>query len=867
MESLYAQFREQPASVDSSWQSVFRFIDDLIQTDDPAAVGTAQGGAAAALRATLLRRYGHLLADLNPLADGDPPPVDVLEAFFAGQWGLETDPDTLRRQYTGTLAVETAHMTRLDRVQWVDERLSQPWAACSDDVLIDAWRSVVAASEFERFLMTRFPGKKKFGLEGAEILSVVLDQILTQAARMGVEEVVLGSMHRGRLNLMANVLGKPLVDLLAEFMGLHPFPEAPDIPADIPYHLGYEGTVTKGGRSVRVRLLPNPSHLEAVDPVALGVTRARQAGRPDGQSGNVLGVILHTDAAVIGQGIVSECLQLGAVAGFSTAGTIHVVVNNQLGFTTEPDEGRSSYHCTDSWKAVDGLILHVNGECPESAIRAAGLAVEYRQAQACDAVIDLVVYRRHGHNEFDEPRFTQPVLYQAIDQREPLGNQLEKRLLASGALDPQAARDFAKQHWKQLDLAFEAAGQRKQRAVDQAGEPGLAAAIEPVPSPQTGVPQERLLGLLEALAHVPDGLTLGDRLAKQIRARSHTEQGVAWAVAEALAFASLLAEGLNVRLSGQDVARGAFSHRHFVLTDVHDNRRYCSLNHLGAGQGAFEVINSPLSEYAVLGFEYGHSLAAKNTLTLWEAQFGDFANGAQIMIDQFITSGACKWRQSSGLVVLLPHGLEGQGPEHSSARIERYLQLCAHGNLWLINPTTPANYFHALRQHVLDGQERPLIVVAPKTLLRLPAAVSPLAAFCPGTRFSALHVSPASSPARRLLVCSGKIAYELEDHRQAHHHPDVTIVRLEQLYPLPTDELRALLQNHPSADLVWVQEEPENMGAWPYYDRRLEDLARLAGCAHPRFRFCGRPESASPAGSFHSSHAQDQAVIIERAFA
>jgi 2-oxoglutarate dehydrogenase E1 component len=727
-------------------------------------------------------------------------------------------------------------------------------------------RGLVEADEFERFLGRKFPTKKRFGAEGAEAVVPMLRRLLAQAAATGVTHVVIGSMHRGRLNLMATVLGKSTLRMLAEIKGMHPF--AADLPraGDVPYHLGVETTLTFGGRALRVSLLPNPSHLEAIDPVALGRARALQDLQPEGEAWRVLPVILHTDAAVVAQGLVAETLQLGSTRGFGTAGTVHVVVNNRLGFTTEENEARSSTHCTGPWKAIDSAILHVNGDDPAACCQAADLALGYRQAHGLDAVIDLVCYRRNGHNEIDEPTFTQPVLYQAIANHPPVAAAFAQRLFARGIVAPEEVEGWATACHDGLQRAYEQAPDFR---TNESGYPNgrwsthLGAPTEP----DTGVADDRLRGLAEALAAPPADLALHPRLGRILRQRDIGAAGsIAWPTAEALAFATLLTEGVPVRLTGQDVTRGAFSHRHFAITDTTTGTRHVSLERIAPGQARFDVHNSPLSEYAVLGFEYGYSLERPDALVIWEAQFGDFANGAQVMIDQFITAGEEKWCLPSGLVLLLPHGLEGQGPEHSSARIERWLQLCARENIRVANPSTPANYFHLLRRQVLARGRKPLVVASPKKLLRLPAAVSPLADFLPGTRFASVLASAPDGPVGRVLLCTGKIAYELEEERARRGGKEVAIVRLEQLYPLPAESLAAALCGWRDADFVWVQEEPENMGAWSWIDRRMEKLLAELGARTPRPRYCGRPESPSPAGSFHDEHEADQQRITAAAF-
>lgn len=855
LDSLHEQYRHDPSSVDATWRYVFRFLDDVHRT------GHGEG-ASDGLRAALIRYFGHLHATTDPLGLAPSLPDDHLETlarlFEQHGAGIEN----LQRVYQGGLGVEAAHINDLVALGWifshVERARSQPGADAA--ALSRAYRRVLESDEFESFLMRKFPGKKKFGIEGSEALPVLLDRLFEKAAREGVAEVVVGTMHRGRLNIMANILGKPLQQILSEFKGAHPFPHAPGSAADVPYHLGHEGTLEYGNDTLlRVTLLPNPSHLEAVDPVVLGAARWVQDHRAQADRSKVLVVIVHTDAAVIGQGVVAETIQLSGVDGFTVGGVVHVVVNNQIGFTTEPHEGRASRYCTDAWKAVDSLILHANGEDTGAVLQAADLALAYRQEFARDAIVDLVMYRRNGHNEFDEPRFSQPVMYGTIDNRVPLRAKLRAELLASGGLDEAWEQQYLAAYRSHLDQAYSSIS----AATPVATPSKPQARTKPV---KTGIRREVFLDALQHLAQVPQSLSLNERLAKQVRARADHAAGVNWALAEALAFGSLLTEGVSVRLSGQDVVRGAFSHRHFHLVDTQSGQAHVSLAPLARQGARFDVLNSPLSEYATLGFEYGYGLSAEPGLAIWEAQFGDFANGAQIMIDQFIASGEEKWGQRSGVVLLLPHGLEGQGPEHSSARIERYLQLCAQDNLRLINPSTPANYFQALRQQALSTNKKPLIVFSPKTLLRLPQAVSKIGDFLGKASFQPIIVTGPKAGANRVLLCSGKIAYELEDCRSKVTDTDTIIIRLEQLYPFPEEALGDVFSLNPNARIVWVQEEPENMGAWSWYDRRLEHLARRCGNHSPTVIYCGRTASASPAGSFHGAHVHDQGEIVSRAF-
>jgi len=867
LEALQARHLADPLAVDSGWACVF---DALRQLDVEGAV--AQAAATALLTGAAFRERGHLAADLDPLGlaerdsrvEPDLASLARLGARLAeGARGDAAQTAAwFREVYCGPLAAETAHIDAADIRAFIHAAMEATPTPLAPEDRLRALDLLLAGQEFERFLAVKFPGKRRFGAEGADSLVPLLDRILSEAAARGITEVLVGGMHRGRLSLMHNVLGKPALELLAEFAGAKPFDTPLPIAADMPYHLGFATELAFGNRRLRLTLAPNPSHLEAVNPVLIGRVRARQdiAMQGGAEPKHVLGLILHTDASVIAQGVVAEMLQLSGLAGFATAGTIHVVVNNQIGFTTEPQEARSSRHCTGAWKAIDSLILHVNGDDVDAVLRAADLACAFRQAQGRDAVIDLVCYRRNGHNEIDEPRFTQPLSYRRIDERQDVGTRYAAQLETEGLTTPGEVARLAAGHRQSLQEAF--AGTAAYRAARGTARDAAADAREP----ETGVPPERLRMLLARLSALPAGMALDPKVARLVgRRAAQAEQGVAWATAEALAFASLLTQGVGVRLSGQDVIRGAFSHRHLALTDRETGSRHVSLNHLEAGQAMFDAVNSPLSEYAVLGFEYGYSLERPDALVLWEAQFGDFANGAQIILDQFIASGQEKWQLPSGLVVLLPHGLEGQGPEHSSARPERLLQLAARGNLRIAHPSTPANYFHLLRGQMRRPARKPLFVLSPKTLLRLPAAVSDLAAFGPGTAFQPILVGAAPAGVRRVLLCGGKIAYELERGQADRGLADLAIIRIERLYPFPECELEDVARRWTQARFAYVQEEPRNQGAWSFIAPRLEALLARCGVHEPRPCCFSRPESSSPAGSFHAEHAADQARLVEEA--
>ncbi len=863
IEGLYRSFHDNPERLDESWRCVFVVLDLIGEASrvDVLHELASRNEERNAQLVEVLRARGHLYARLDPL--GRPTDSGDEEAALLAHLPPEPpSPDDLRSRHTGSLAVETAHIDDAALRNWLVEAFEagrRP--TCPDDARDFLW-DLVRADVFESFLARKFPTKKRFGAEGAEAVVPLLRRVLRGAAARGVTHVVLGTMHRGRLSLSANVLGRPLAQLLAELRGAHPFPTASDRPGDVPYHLGHRGCVDTGAGVLEVTLLANPSHLEAVDPVVLGRARALQEAQGSSGAARVLPVILHTDAAVAGQGVVAEVLQLASVPGFSTGGTVHIVVNNQIGFTTNPAEARSSTHCTGIWKAIDSCILHVNGDDGAAVSRAAALAVHWRQTHARDAVIDLVCYRRNGHNEIDEPIFTQPVLYRRIAAQVPIAQAAARRLIDEGVVSERAVRDLADACQAELDGAY-AASETFRPNTGSTLDQGLRRVA---PGSPTGVEPARLLAVSEALTRAPDGVALHPKVERLLRQRDVREGKVAWALAEALAFGTLLQDGVGVRLTGQDVVRGAFSHRHYGLVDQLTGAHHLALAGFGGADACFAVHNSPLSEYAVLGFEYGYSLERPNDLTIWEAQFGDFANGAQVILDQFVAAGEEKWCAPSGLVVLLPHGLEGQGPEHSSARLERFLQLAARDNMRVANPSTPANHFHVLRRQALVADRKPLILMGPKRLLRLPAATSPLDAFGPDRAFEPVLVDTAGPAIGRVLLCSGKIAYDLLAERDRRGAVDVAIVRLEELYPFPEAELRQVFAACPDASCLFVQEEPCNMGAWSYLDRKLERVRRETGARWPQVTYVGRRESGSPAGCFHGDHDDEQARIVAAAF-
>ncbi len=865
--------------------------------------------AADSVRAIMMIRAfrvrGHFAADLDPLkleAAKAHPELDPAHYGFGPQdrdrpifidhmLGLESASVNeilamLRRTYCGTLGVEFMHIADPKEKAWLQERIEvpdqarRPAGAAPPDGLSAAqarqllW-TLIEVEGFEKFLAVKYTGTKRFGLDGAESVIPALQAIIKASAELGVEEVVLGMPHRGRLNVLTHIVGKPYRAIFNEFQGGSASEEEVEGSGDVKYHLGATANREFGGRRVHLSLVANPSHLESVNPVVLGKARAKQDQKGDAARTAVLPVLLHGDAAFAGQGVVAECFGLSALRGHRSGGAIHLIVNNQIGFTTAPGWARSSPYPSDVAKMVQAPIFHVNGDDPSAVWRAARLAATFRAAFAKPVVIDLICYRRFGHNEADEPMFTQPRMYKKIKSHpsvvETYGEKLRQRSIVSRE-EIQARKD---QFRARLDSAFQnAASWRPARADWLDGRwSGLERASGTVRRGQTGVRAARLRKLGLAACAVPEGFkihpTVG-RLLQRRREQITAGEGIDWATAEMLAFASLLDEGYPVRLVGQDSERGTFSQRHSVLFDQDSEEACTPLNHLSPAQARYEVVNSMLSEEAVLGFEYGYSLAEPNALVLWEAQFGDFANNAQTIIDQFISSGERKWLRMSGLVMLLPHGYEGQGPEHSSARLERFLQLCAEDNLQVANCTTPANYFHILRRQLHRNFRKPLIVMTPKSLLRHKACRSSLDALRSASSFHRVVPDPGLAQARpreirRLVLCSGKVYYDLAARRDRDRLAHVGLIRLEQFYPFPFKALAAELRRFPHARLIWCQEEPRNMGAWDFVNPRIEETLKLAGRPAARAVYAGRPASAATATGFAAKHLRETEDLITRA--
>ena len=859
----------------------------------------------------LIRAYrmrGHFHAKLDPLeiavepneTELDPKSYGFEEAdldrkiFLDKVLGLEFASmreivAILRRTYCQTLGVEFMHISNAAQKAWIQERIEgrDKEISFTREGKRAILNKLVEAEGFEKYLDVKFTGTKRFGLDGGESLIPALEQIIKRGGNLGVREITLGMSHRGRLNVLTQVMGKPHRVLFHEFKGGSATPDDIEGSGDVKYHLGASSDREFDNNKVHLSLTPNPSHLEIVDPVTLGKVRAKQdqhGATPEDRT-MVMPLLIHGDAAFAGQGVVAECFGLSDLKGYKTGGSLHFIVNNQIGFTTYPRYSRSSPYPSDVAKMIEALIFHVNGDDPEAVVFAAKVATEYRQKFAKPVVIDMFCYRRFGHNEGDEPSFTQPLMYKKIRSHPSTLEIYSAKLVGEGVVS-EAEVDKMKADWRaRLEAEYEAGTGYKPNKADwlDGRWSGLKAAGE-VDDPRrgdTGVALDTLRDIGKKITTAPDGFAVHKTVQRFLDNRAkaiETGEGIDWATGEALAFCSLLKEGHPVRLSGQDCERGTFSQRHSVLFDQNTEERHTSFNHLGKEQARYEVLNSSLSEEAVLGFEYGYSTAEPNALTLWEAQFGDFANGAQVVFDQFISSGERKWLRMSGLVCLLPHGYEGQGPEHSSARLERFLQMCAEDNMQVANLTTPANYFHALRRQLKREIRKPLILMTPKSLLRHKRAVSRLDEMAPLTSFHRLlwddaQALPgekiklvADNKIRRVVMCTGKVYFDLYEDREKRGIDDIYLLRIEQLFPFPTKALVAELSRFKQAEMVWCQEEPRNMGAWFFVDVFLQWVLNQIGAKHRQMRYAGRPASASTAVGQMSKHLAQLKQFLDEAF-
>jgi 2-oxoglutarate dehydrogenase E1 component len=851
------------------------------------------------------RLVGHLEAELDPLGITPRTPQPTLDpasygfegarfdqpVYVDGILGLETATprqlvERLRGIYCGRIGYEFMHINDAEQKLWLQKRIegADGQIGFTPEGKKAILNKLIEAEGFEKFSSNRFVGTKRFGLDGGEATIPALEQIIKRGGQLGVSEIVLGMAHRGRLNVLVNVMGKPYRQLFHEFQGGAANPSSVEGSGDVKYHLGASSDREFDGHKVHLSLTANPSHLEIVDPVVLGKARAKQWQLHDIDArASVLPLLIHGDAAFAGQGVVAECFAMSGIKGFRTGGTIHFVINNQIGFTTAPIFSRSSPYCTDIALMVQAPILHVNGDDPEAVVHAARIAIEFRQQFNKDVVLDMICYRRFGHNESDEPSFTQPQMYRVIRSHQTTLQLYTSRLVSEGTVSEADVEAMQKAFNARLDEEFEASKAHLPNRADWLD--GKWQGLEAAPKlgdrrGDTGVPEATLRAVGKALTTVPENFHLHKTIARQLEAKARmldTGEGFDWATCEAMAFGTLLKEGYYIRLSGQDSTRGTFSQRHAGLIDQESEERYYPLQHIDQEQGCFEVVDSLLSEEAVLGFEYGYSLAEPKALVLWEAQFGDFANGAQVVMDQFISSGESKWLRMSGLTLLLPHGYEGQGPEHSSARLERYLQLCAQDNMQVCAPTTPANYFHMLRRQMHRPFRKPLIVMTPKSLLRHKRCVSFLSDMLPSNSFHRVlrdqaEVVPGAttiklvddSKIKRVVLCSGKVYFDLMEEREKRGENRIQILRLEQLYPFPENVLAQELNRFPKADIIWCQEEPQNQGAWTFVKPRIEAaIAQLGGKVV--LRYVGRAESASTAAGLMKQHLAELAAFLNDA--
>lgn len=897
IESLYERYQRDPNSVDESWRLFFKGFDFSLQVNGSTAPGTTaidEEKVLKELRVLALiiayRNRGHLMSTTNPLKprkDRKPhlaledfklSEADLDTVFIAGrEIGLENATlrqiiERLRKIYCGNIGFEFHHIQDREKRRWLRSRIEQISPETQYGLTLEEKKRILqklnGAAIFERFLHTKFIGQKRFSLEGGEATIPALDTIINTAAADKVEEVVIGMAHRGRLNVLANIMGKTYEQIFSEFEGDMPEDMAWG-DGDVKYHLGFSSMIqTPEGKTVYLKMVPNPSHLEAVDPVVEGFARAKADALYESDYDRILPILIHGDAAIAGQGVVYEVVQMSQLEGFYTGGTIHFVINNQIGFTTDWGDARSSTYCTSVASVVQAPVFHVNGDDPEAVAFVCKLAVAYRQHFNNDVFIDMVCYRKHGHNEGDDPSFTQPILYELISKHPGPREVYVQRLVERGEVERKLAEEMEKAFWDELQARLDNVKQTKLPYEYQETEQAWRSLRKDTTpedfehSPQTGVDRKVIDKILQHIHTIPPDFHPVSKIKRVLKSsKKLVDQGkLDWALAELLAYGTILLDGNDVRMSGQDVQRGTFSHRHAILFDEKNEQEHNRLDGIQPGQGKLRIYNSLLSEYGVLGFEYGYSLARPDALVIWEAQFGDFANGAQVVIDQFIMSAERKWRRMSGLCLFLPHGYEGQGPEHSSGRMERFLQLCANYNATVANVTTPANLFHLLRRQIVRDFRKPLILFTPKSGLRHPRFISDISEVESGTRFREIIDDPVADPAKvkHLLLCNGKIYYELLEKKENDQREDVAIVRMEQLYPLAESQLEAIVAKYKKAKIRWVQEEPVNMGAWPHmlfhYWRKwpMEVVAR--------------PANSNPATGYKKKHDEQQAALLEAAF-
>lgn len=890
VDHLYQKFLEDPGSVDDSWRKFFEGF-EFAQKSGVKAVAEADPNRRKEINVLNLingyRSRGHFFTKTNPVRERRKytPTLDIenfglskedLEVEFqaGNEIGIGPAPlkkiiEHLQQTYCRSIGAEYMFIRQPERLEWLQERMesTRNIPTFSREEKLHILKKLTQAVDFESFLHTKYVGQKRFALSGGETLIPGLDAIIEKGADLGIEEFVIGMPHRGRLNVLANILNKSFEEIFAEFEGEEVESES-IFEGDVKYHLGFSNDVrTRNGKVIHLSLSPNPSHLEAVDPVVQGTARAKIDKRYNGDINKLAPILIHGDAAIAGQGIVYEVIQMSLLDGFKTGGTIHMVVNNQLGFTTNYLQGRSSIYCTDVAKVTRSPVFHVNADDVEAVVFAIQMAMEYRQEFHTDVFIDLLGYRRWGHNEADEPRFTQPRLYKIIEKHPDPREIYTRRLIENDEVSQQECEELQSEFRKELDAAFDKTRNKSLKISISSFEQDWEGFRRPTSkdferSPDTHVDEKAFYRIGERVFHIPEDI----KVFRKIRRLYETgyknlfeKKQLNWAMAELMAYGTLVDEGICVRLSGQDSERGTFAHRHAVLKIEDSEESYVPLNHVSEDQAKFEIYNSLLSEYGVVGFEFGYAWANPKGLTIWEAQFGDFVNGAQVIIDQFLSCSEVKWKRMNGMVLYLPHGYEGQGPEHSSARPERFLTLCAYQNMQVVNCTTPANFFHVLRRQMTFPFRIPLVILTPKSLLRHPKCISPVDDFVEGS-FQEIIDDPNVEPdsVDTILLCSGKIYYELLEKQQEENHQNAAILRLEQIYPFPEKQLKKILRRYPSAKhFVWVQEEPENMGAWPYLIRLSEMQA---------FDLVARKPSSTPATGYHKQHVAEQNEILTKAF-
>jgi len=898
VDGLYQSYKQDPQSVDFGWQKFFEGFDfgqNAGGTTSSVGEATPEHVLKEINVLNMINGYrdrGHLFTHTNPVRERRKYyPGKELETFGLAEADMSTvfnagvevglGPATLKdiRQlvedtYCRSIGAEFKYIRNPEKIKWLQDRMEadRNMPKFSLDTKKRILNKLNHAVVFENFLGTKFLGQKRFSLEGAESLIPALDSVIEKGAEIGIQEFVIGMAHRGRLNVLTNIMGKSYKSVFSEFEG-KTYADDPEVNfgGDVKYHLGFSSEVkTNDGKSVHLSLAPNPSHLETVDPIVEGMVRSKIDFKYEGDSSKIAPIIIHGDAAIAGQGVVYEVTQMSKLDGYKTGGTVHIVINNQIGFTTNYKDARSGTYCTDVAKITSSPVFHVNGDDAEALVYAINLAVEYRQKYKTDVFIDLLCYRRFGHNEADEPKFTQPLLYKLIDKHPNPKEVYAKKLIAEGSIDEAYSKTIEKEFKAALQTKFEESKTVEVLTEEIPMFKGAWEGLRPAKkgevlttSDKTKVAKDLFLKLAKEITTLPADKKFFRKITRlfEDRAKMIDTDSYDWAMGELMAYATLLDQGNRVRISGQDVQRGTFSHRHAVLTLEDSEEKYVPLAHVKGGD-KFSIYNSLLSEYAVLGFEYGYASSNPNSLTIWEAQFGDFYNGAQIIVDQYLSSAETKWKRSNGLVMMLPHGMEGQGPEHSSARIERFLELCADENMILANCTLPANYFHLLRRQLVREFRKPLIVFTPKSLLRHPKVVSPLKDFTEGVFQEVIDdVNVSAKDVKRVLFCSGKVYYDLLEKQEADKRKDVAIVRVEQLFPIPTDQLKAIRKKYTKAkEFVWVQEENENMGAWSYYCRKL------MGTEIAFTGFVARKESGSTATGYMKQHVAQQAAILNKSF-